>query len=96
MAFRKNGNFQAKSRFLNAVLEYFELVTKKLIECLEKCVASENKRVSYSMLQRLLRTDIVLPQSLGEPECLVNRFNALFVKKIEAVLFSLPPTKGLE
>ena len=93
-AFRKNGNSQAKSRFLNAVLEYFELFTKKKSEYLEKYVASENKRVSYSMLQHLGKHNAVLPQSLGEPECLANKFNAFFVKKIEAVLVSLPPTHG--
>ena len=53
-AFRKNGTSQAKSRFLNAVLEYFELFTKKKIEYLEKCVGRENKRVRYSMLHHLL------------------------------------------
>ena len=43
--FRKNVNFQAKSRFLFAVFEYFELFTKKKNEYLKKCFASENKRV---------------------------------------------------
>ena len=68
-AYRKNSNSQAKSRFLNSVSEYFELFTEKKSEYLEKCVASENKRVKYSMLQQLLgKNNIVLPQSLGEPE----------------------------
>ena len=53
-AYRKNGNSQDKSRFINSVLEYFELFTKKESEYLDKCVASENKRVRYSMLQQLL------------------------------------------
>ena len=93
--FRKNGNSQAKSRFLNAVLEYFELFTKKKSEYLEKCVASENKRVRQSMQQQLLgKNNVVLPQSLGEPECLANK--AFFVKKIEAVLVSIPPKNALE
>ena len=87
-AYRKNANSQAKSGFLNSVLEYFELFTKKKSEYLEKCVASKNKRVRYCMLQQLLGRNNVLPQSLGEPECLANKFNAFFVKKIEAVLVS--------
>ena len=37
-----------------------------------------------------------MPQSLGDPECLSNKFNAFFVNKIEAILVSLPPTNGLE
>ena len=95
--FRKNGNSQAKSRFLNAVLEYFELFTKKKSEYIEKCVASENKRVRHSMLQQLLgKNNVVLPQSLGEPECLANKFKAFFVKKIAAVLVSKPPKNALE
>ena len=70
---------------------------KKISEYLERSVASENKRDRYSMLQQLLgKNNVVLPQSLGEPECLANKFNASFVKKIEAVLVSLPPTNGLE
>ena len=94
---RKNGSSQAKSRFLNSVLEHFELFTKKKSEYLEKCVAGKNRRVRYSMrLQILGKNNVVLPQSLGEPECLANKFNALFVKKTEAVLVSLPPTNGLE
>ena len=73
---RKNGNSQAESRFLNAVLEYFELFTKKKSENIKKCVASENKRFRYSMLHQLLEKNIVVPpQSLGEPECLANKFN---------------------
>ena len=96
-AFRKNGNSQVKIRFLNAVLRYFELIAKKRSEYLAKCVASENKSVRYSMLQQILgKNIIVLPQSLGELECQANKFNALFFKKIEAFLVSLPPTKGLE
>ena len=53
-AYRKNGNSQDKSRFINSVLEYLELFTKKKTEYLDKCVASENKHVRYSMLQQLL------------------------------------------
>ena len=66
-------------------------------EYLDKCVASENKRVSYSMLQQLLgKNKIVLPQSLGELECLAKKkFNFFFVKKIETVLVSIPLTNGL-
>ena len=68
-AYRKNSNSQAKSWFLNSVSEYFELFTKKKSEYLEKYVASENKRVKYSMLQQLLgKNNVDLPQSLGEPE----------------------------
>ena len=49
------------------------------------------------MLQQLLgKNNVVLPQSLGELECLAKKFNAFFVKKIEAVLVSLPLTNGLE
>ena len=49
------------------------------------------------MLQQLLGENIVvLPQLRGEPECPAKNFNAFFVKKIEAVLVSLPPTNGLE
>ena len=78
-------------------MEYFELFTKKKSEYLEKCFASENKPLKYSMLQQLLgKNNAVLPQSLGEPECLAKNFNAFFVKKIEAVLVSLPLTNGLE
>ena len=96
-AFRKNGNSQAKRRILNTVLEYFELFIKNKSEYLEKCIVSENKRVRYSMLQRLLgKNNVVLSQSPGEPKCLANKFNAFFVKKIEAALVSLPPTNGLE
>ena len=95
-AYRRNSNSQVKSRFLNSVSEYFELFTKKKSEYLEKCVASENKRVKYSMLQQLLGKNNVLPQSLGEPECLAKKFNDFFIKKIEAVLVSLPLTNGLE
>ena len=95
-AYLKNGNSQAKSRFLNSVLENFELFTEKEIEYLEKCVASENKCVKYSMLQQLLGKNVVLQQSLGEPECLVKNFNAFIFKKIEAVLVSLPLTNDLE
>ena len=75
-------------------LQFWSLPIKS--EYLEKCVASENKRVRYTMLQQLLgKINVVLPQSLGEPECLANKFTAFF-KKIEAVLVSLPPTNGLE
>ena len=42
------------------------------------------------------KKNVVLLQSLGEPECLANRFNAFFVKKTEAVLVSPPPMNGLE
>ena len=79
-AYRKNGNSQAESRFLNSVLEYFELFTKKKSEYLEKCVAGENKRVRYSMLHQLLGKNIDLPQSLGEPEFLATKFDA-FLRK---------------
>ena len=73
------------------------MFTKKKSEYLEKCVVSKNRHVRYSMRQQLLgKNNVVLPQSLGEPECLANKFNALFVKKIEAILVSLPPTNGLE
>ena len=49
------------------------------------------------MMHQLLGKNIVFPlQSLGEPECLANKFNAFFDKKIEAVLVSQPPTSGLE
>ena len=49
------------------------------------------------MRQQLLgKNNVVLPQSLGEPECLANKCNALFVKKLGAVLVSLPQTNGLE
>ena len=48
------------------------------------------------MLQQLLGKNNVLPQSLGEPECLANKFKAFFVKKTEPVLVSLPLTNGLE
>ena len=51
---RKNGSSQVKSRFLNSVLEYFELFTKKKSEDLEKFVVSKNRRVRYSMRQQLL------------------------------------------
>ena len=95
-AYRKIGNSQAKSRFLNSVLEYFQLFTKKS-EYLGRCVASENECVKYSMLQLLLgKNNVVLPQSLRELECLAKKFAACFVKKIEAVLVSLPLTNGLE
>ena len=50
-AFRKNGNSQAKSRFLHSILEYFESFTEKKSDYFDKCFASENKRVRYSMLQ---------------------------------------------
>ena len=53
-AFRKNGNSQARSRFLNAVFEFFELFSEKKSEYLEKCDANENKRVRYSILQQLI------------------------------------------
>ena len=96
-AYRKNGNSQAKSQFLNSVLEYFKLFAEKKSEYLGKCVACETKRVRNSMLQQLLgKNNVVLPQSLGEPECLANKFNAFFVKKIEAVLVSPPPMNDLE
>ena len=96
-AFRKNGNSQARSRFLNAVFEYFELFTEKKSEYLEKCDANENKRFRYSILLQLIeKNNVVLPQSLGEPECLAIKINAFFVKKIEAVLVPLPPTNDLE
>ena len=95
--YRKNGNSQDKSRFINSVLEYFELFTKKKSEYLYKCVASENKSVRNSMLQQLLgKNNVVPPQSLGEPECLAKKFNAFFVKKIETVLVSIPLTNGLK
>ena len=72
-------------------LVYFELFTKKKSEYLDKYVASENKRVRYSMLKQLLgKNNVLLPQSLGEPECLAKKFNAFFVKKIETALISLP------
>ena len=77
---RKNSNSQAKSRLLNSVSEYFELFTKKKSEYLEKCVASKDKRVKYSMLQQLLgKNNFVLPQSLGEPECLAKKFSDFFI-----------------
>ena len=80
--YRKNCYSQAKNRFLNSILEYFELLTKKKSEYLKKFVASENKRVRYSVPQQPLgKYNGVLPQSLGEPECLANKFNAFFVKK---------------
>ena len=95
--YRNIGRSQAKSRFLNSVLEYFELFTKKKNEYLEKCVASENRLVSYSMLQQLLeKNNAVMPQLLGEPECLANKFNAFFVKKIETVLAPIPLTYCLK
>ena len=95
-SYRKNGISEDKSRFINSVLEYFELFTKKS-EYLDKCVASENKRVRYSMLQQLLgKNKVVLPQSLGEPECLAKKFSAFFVMNIETVLVSIPLTNGLE
>ena len=53
-AFQKNCNSQTQSRFLNGVLAYFELFTKKKSEYLKKCVASEKKRFRYSMLLQLL------------------------------------------
>ena len=57
----------------------------------------ENKRVRCSMLQQLLgKNNVVLPQSLGEPECLAKKFNASFVKKIETVLVSIPLTNCLK
>ena len=79
-AYRNNENSRDKSRFINSVLEYFELFTKKKSEYLDKCVASENKRVRYSMFQQLLGKNNVLRQSLGEPECLAKKFNALLRK----------------
>ena len=57
---------------------------------------NENKRFRYLMLQQLLGKNNLLPQSLGEPECLGKKFNAFFVKKIETVLFSLLLTNGLK
>ena len=39
---QKNGSSQSKNRFLNSVLEYFELFTKKKSECLEKCLLTKN------------------------------------------------------
>ena len=96
-AYRKNGISEDKFRFIKSVLEYFELFTKKKSKYFDKCVASENKRVRYSMLQQLLGKNIVvLPLSLGEPECLAKKFNAFFVKEIETVLVSIPLTNGLE
>ena len=62
--YQKNGNSQDKSRFINSVLEYFELFTKKKIEYLDKCVASENKRVRYFMLQQLLGNTMLSCRSL--------------------------------
>ena len=95
--YRNNGSSQAKSGFLKSVLEYFELFTKKKNEYLEKCVASENRLVSYSMLQQLLdKSNAIMPQLLGEPECLANKFNAFFVKKMETVLAPIPLTYGLK
>ena len=41
--YRKNGNSQERSRFINSVVEYFELFTKKKSEYLNKYVASEKK-----------------------------------------------------
>ena len=96
-AYRKNGNSQDKSRFINSVLEYFELFTRKKSTDLDKCVASENERVWYAMLQQLLWKSIVfLPQSLGEPECLAKKSNASFAKKIETVLVSIPLKNGFK
>ena len=55
------------------------------------------KIVWYSMLQQLLeKSYVVLPQSLGEPACLAKKFNAFFVKKIGAVLVSIPLTNSLK
>ena len=49
------------------------------------------------MLQQLLgKNNVVLPQSLGEPECLAKMFNACVVNKIGAVLVSTPLTNGLK
>ena len=49
------------------------------------------------MLQQLLgKNNAVLPQALGEPECLAKKFNAFFVNKMEAVLISLPLTNCQE
>ena len=89
-AYRKNANFQAKSRFLNSVLKYIELFTKKNVSLVKISVLSI-VRCSTSW-----EKNAVLPQSLGEPECLARKLNAFFVKKIEAVLFSLHLTNGLE
>ena len=86
---------KTKNRFMNLVLEYFELLTKKS-QNLEKCAADENKRVRYSMPQQLLGKNVFLPQSLAGPECLAKKFNAFFVKKIEAVLASILLTNGLK
>ena len=46
--------------------------------------------------QFLKKNSVVLPEPLGEPECLAKKFNAFFVEKIETVLFSLPLTDDLE
>ena len=43
--YRKNGNFEDKSLFINSDLECFEQLTKKKSEYLDKGVVSENKRV---------------------------------------------------
>ena len=94
-AYRKNGNSEDKSRFI----QFWSILSclPKKSEYLDKCVASENKRVRYSMLQQLLgKNNVVLPQSLGEPECLAKKFNAFVVKNIETVLVSIPLTNGLE
>ena len=48
------------------------------------------------MLQPLLGKKVVLPQSLGETECLAKKINALFVSKIETALISLPITSVIE
>ena len=42
------------------------------------------------------KNNIVLPQSLGEPESLAKKFNAFFVKKIEIAFFLIPITNCLK
>ena len=72
----------------NLLLQYFERSTKKS-KNLEKFVASESKRVRYSMLQELLgKINGVLPQSSVEPECLTKKFKALSVKKRNRINFN--------
>ena len=80
--YRKNGNSQGKVRFLNSVLEYFELFNKKKSEYLKKCFASQNERVRYSILHQLLgKNNVFLPQSLGESESLAKNLTLSLLRK---------------
>ena len=57
-----------KAGFLMQSWSILSCLPKTKVNTSEKCVASEKKRVRYSMLQQLLGENIVvLPQLRGEP-----------------------------